>query len=51
MVRVTARKKSNGNELNGSWDELKWRATNETPSFSLGVFYSYNLGNMVKRKR
>jgi len=36
MVQVTAQKKGNGHELKGSWDELKWRATNETPLFSLG---------------
>jgi hypothetical protein len=27
--QVTPQKKLNGNELNGSWDELKWGATNE----------------------
>ena len=29
MLQVTSRRKGNGNELNGSWDELKYRGANE----------------------
>jgi hypothetical protein len=41
--QVTPQKKVNGNELNGSWDELKWEATNEidrlTPRAFTGIAF------------
>jgi len=43
MLQVTPQKKVNGNELNGSWDELKWEATNEidrlTPRAFTGIAF------------